>query len=159
MPVAGDYDGDGKTDFAVARANSQNRWDFYIERSSDGNWQVKTLGSMLSDYVIRNADFDGDGKTDVAVWSGNSQGGGNGFFSWIRSSDGVRESVKWGYNELLDTPALGDYDGDGKTDLAIYRISVPRACDQPSYFWIRGSAMGTKIIRWGSCHGYPSYND
>lgn len=157
--VPGDYDGDGKTDFAVARVNSQNRYDYYIERSSDGSWQTATFGNRFSDFVIRNADFDGDGKTDITVWGGNNQGGGSGMWSWIRSSDGAAESIRWGYNQLVDTPALGDYDGDGKTDLAIYRVNTFGACDQPNYFWIRGSKMGVQTIQWGSCHGHPSYND
>lgn len=156
--VAGDYDGDGRTDYAVARANSQNRYDYYIERSSDGSLVTRTFGNSLSDFAIRNADFDGDGKTDITVWGGNNQGGGGGGWSWIRSSDGGIESARWGFNQLVDTPAIGDYDGDGKTDLAIYRGNPLGACDQPNYFWIRGSATGVQVIQWGSCHGHPGYD-
>lgn len=156
VSVTADYDGDGKTDLAVARRTAQDLYDFYIKQSSDGNWQVKTLGNWNSDY-LRPGDYDGDGKADIAVWSGRSQFG-TGYWTWIRSSDGRIESVKWGFNELTDDTAQGDYDGDGITDLAVYRVNRLSECNVPSYFWIRGSKMGTKVIQFGSCHTHVSYD-
>ncbi|MEO6393747.1 MAG: VCBS repeat-containing protein, partial [Pyrinomonadaceae bacterium] len=40
----------------------------------------------------------------------------------LRSSDNSVYVVNWGLN--TDRPAPGDYDGDGKTDVAVYRNGV-----------------------------------
>jgi VCBS repeat protein len=156
----GDYDGDGTTDLGVARplcASAGCQYQFFIKRSSNGTWLVQTFGFTQSDYPLAG-DYDGDGKTDIAVWSGKFQFG-SGYWSWIRSSDGAFESVKWGSNEAADIAAPGDYDGDGKIDLTIYRPNPLGDCNVPSYFWIRGSSMGVNVIQFGTCHGYPFYDN
>lgn len=161
---AGDYDGDGKTDLAVARAlcymQFDCQYDFYIKSSSDGSIRVRRFGYVEFDYPLPHADFDGDGKTDIAVWGGKlSQIGGTGLWKWIRSSDGVTEIVRWGMPEPHDHADPGDYDGDGRTDLAIYRRITYEDCNQqPSYFWIRGSSSGDQAIQFGACHNHPYYN-
>lgn len=67
MPVAADYDGDGKTDLAVWR-RATGQW--FILRSSDGKQQVMVWGAGLAPFndLPAPADYDGDGKADVAVW-------------------------------------------------------------------------------------------
>jgi hypothetical protein len=55
---------------------------------------------------------------------------------WIRhSSDDSVEVVQWG--DSSDKPVPGDYDGDGKTDVAIYRNGA---------WWIRLSSNGTLVM-------------
>ena len=68
------------------------------------------------------ADFDGDGKTDLSVWLGNLSPA-----PWriINSSDGSMQSIDWGtaQSPINDEIVPGDYDGDGKTDVAVFRRS------------------------------------
>ncbi len=65
MPVAADYDGDGKADIAIWRG-AESRW--YVLRSSDDVVQTVSWGTASLGDVPVPGDYDGNGKTDVAVW-------------------------------------------------------------------------------------------
>jgi len=90
--VPGDYDGDGKTDFAVVRegATAASNIFWYILKSSDGGLLDASYGLTGSDLNVQ-ADYDGDGKTDIAVWRDS-----DGTFYYNRSSDGGFVSYPWG---------------------------------------------------------------
>lgn len=114
-PVEGDYDGDGKTDFAVFRASqAQPTGTWYIVLSSTSTIYVPTFGQYGDKPA--HADYDGDGKTDLAVFRPSTnvwyvQGSGSGYYY-----------STWG--EQNDKPASADYDGDGRADIAIWRPST-----------------------------------
>jgi hypothetical protein len=117
IPVVGDYDGDGTTDFAVWRPDT-GMW--HVLKSTTGfsanSAQIFQWGA-LGDVPVP-ADYDGDGKTDFAVfrpgqnrWYIFQSGGG----SWKTSNLG---------NPGSDLLVPADYTGDGKTDVAVYRGGV-----------------------------------
>ena len=74
------------------------------------------------------ADFDGDGKADLAFVAPPS-GGQSAVYSILQSSTGYSFAagdvlfVPAGFPALGDTPVVGDFDGDGKADPAIWRSS------------------------------------
>jgi FG-GAP repeat protein len=59
----------------------------------------------------------------------------------MRSTDGVTTSQVWGANG--DIPVFGDFDGDGKTDIAIWRPN-------PSVWFVLRSSDNTGLTQdWG----------
>ena len=113
----GDFDGDGKADILWRNtATGQNYLypmdglaikptEGYLRTAADTTWQVVGIG-----------DFDGDGKADI-VWR-NSSSGENYLYpmdgTTIKASEGFIRSVA---DTTWQVAGIGDFDGDGKSDL------------------------------------------
>jgi hypothetical protein len=94
--------------------------------------------------ALVGADIDGDCKSDIGVYR-------DGVWTIIRSSDGGNTVVNWGGSVWQPVP--GDYDGDGKTDIAVYF---------PTYgVWsiIRSSDGGNTVVNWGGSLWQPVPGD
>lgn len=134
IPVQGDYDGDGKTDFSIFRPSTNGWW---IMKSSDGTYNALTYGSTGD--IVASADYDGDGKTDVALFRPS-----NGNWYVIQSSTG-NAVVAGQVGTSGDVPAPVDYDGDGKADICVWRYGSPS-----QFIYRRSSDNQTQTVNLGS---------
>lgn len=118
-----DFDGDGRTDFAVMRfsgPNTPHMW--FILRSRDGflaqHWGYESgVGAGFFDGAACG-DYDGDGKWDLTVRRAGMDFP-NMFWFVLNSHDESMTAQHWGIIGDLTVPQ--DYDGDGKTDFAVFR--------------------------------------
>jgi hypothetical protein len=136
-PVPADYDGDGKADFAVFRSN-EAVW--YI-LGSQGGIRTPQLG-MVFDIPIPG-DYNGDGFTDLATFN-PAPGFGFSPSLWTIRSFHSRNSTRVEWGRSGDTPVAADYDGDGKTDVAVWRFNE-------GIWYILPSSGGALFIQ----HGLP----
>lgn len=119
QPVPGDYDGDGRNDVAI--------W-----RPSDGFWYVLRSSNSTVDFVQwgRNgdvpapADYDGDHFTDRVVVRPDKVGITPNYRWYQRLTNfnfGFALVSSWGITGDIIVP--GDYDGNGKADVTVFRPS------------------------------------
>jgi hypothetical protein len=136
----GDYDGDGKNDFAIARNDGTGHLNFWRLTATGTVLPVVNFGTTAD--LVTPGDYDGDGKTDIATTRTI-----NGQYQWqyLASSNGTVNYAVWGASG--DLPAQGDYDGDGRTDIAIYRRST--TAGQSAFWALRSSDGGTQVFSWG----------
>ena len=62
----GDYDGDGKADFAIFRP-STGLWLIFKSSTKYSTWISRTWG-QTGDVPVAGGDFDGDGKADITFY-------------------------------------------------------------------------------------------
>jgi len=148
VPLPGaDYTGDGKDDPAVARINALNHnitW--YVGTTTGAQISQTPWGNYDTDFSMPGGDYDGDGKADYMVWRGFGDTV-NGTW-YLKTSSGNVSYTQFGIpgsdaSAIRDIPLrAGDYDGDGKTDIAIYRRSSLT-------FYVLRSSGGVQTQQWG----------
>jgi len=144
-----DFDGDEKSDVAMFRPSTGEWW---LNRSTLA-LSVPQFG--LPADKITPADFDGDGITDVAVWRESSQAQ---FFILQSETDTVRIDS---FGVTGDDPGLvGDWDGDGKAEPAVYRNG---SVGGQSFIFFRGSSNNPSgniaFVPWGTGGDFPVRGD
>jgi hypothetical protein len=151
-PIVGDFDRDGKADLGAIR-NSANGYLWYIRQSDTQSMRVFNWGTTGDKPVL--GDFDGDGYTDVAVIRNTQQG-----LTWYILRSGFDTSQTM-YSEHTivqfgtagDLAAAEDYDGDGRTDIAVFRPSTG------TWYILRSSTGQVQITQFGGPGDKPQPGD
>ena len=120
--VVGDFNGDGRTDFAVATVDhSQHEWVqiFLGNGNGDGTFRAQSPIDLGVGSAIRllAGNFGGDPPTDIAVVRVDSSGQGILEVLSYRVGLSPLATIDLGTSSIEDIVA-GDFDSDGRTDLA-----------------------------------------
>jgi hypothetical protein len=134
--IPGDFDGNGRSDFLVYRTSDGAYWKAYGDSGSpapDLAFQpVRYAGDapgVVTGATPARSDFNGDLRSDVLL-SRSSDGA---FWKWYSDGPGIGPDFTFPYapRYLGGSPgAVGgaqmipiDFNGDGKTDMLIFRAS------------------------------------
>ncbi len=150
-----DFDGDSKTDYAVARNNDPTGLiNWYVLNSATSSFSSTQWGQS-SDFVaarMLGGDYDGDGKDDITIWRSAAQAN----FLILQSATNTLRIEQFG-STGDDPRVVYDYDGDGRTDPAVYRAG------SPSFLYYRPSANnppGNFVgIAFGQSGDFPNPGD
>ncbi len=121
LPVTGDWNGDNKTEIGIWRPSNHS---FYLDLNGSNSWDSGDLSfkfGIADDQPIAG-DWNNDGKDEVGVYRPSNQSfylDHNDNNAW----DGENIDKYFSFGVAGDLPVTGDWNGDGKTEIGIWRPS------------------------------------
>ena len=112
----GDFNSDGRLDLAVANYGVSTV--SVLLGNVDGDFDVTSFGAGHYPYSIAIGDLNGDGRSDLAI--ANNSPGVNSVSALLGNGDGsFAAATDFGAGTYPEFVAIGDLNGDGKSDLAV----------------------------------------
>lgn len=138
--------------------------DLAVWRPSNGTWYVNNGTTWVQQAWGQNGDtpipgdFDGDGKTDFSIFRPSTPPPACPCpVTWYIIHSSTNAQVNFQYAVNGDLPAQADYDGDGRTDAAIYR--PPSGPGSYGVWHIQGTSYGYYMYTWGESGDLPASAD
>jgi hypothetical protein len=125
--AVGDFNGDGTPDLAVANDVSNGTVSVLLG-NGDGTFQAaRSFATGTFPNSVAVGDFNRDGTPDLAVADyGDSQGNGGGVSVLLGNGDGTFQAARaFAAGSVPRSVAVGDFNGDGKLDLAVANYVYP----------------------------------
>lgn len=139
--IPADPDGDGHSNMTVWRTSNRGLTGRFIEQTRVFSAGFYPPVSGAGGYPLSGAFF-GKGRSELAYFVDGDW--------FIQDEQGVTTARRWG--QVGDVPVPGDYNGDGRTDLAVFRPSA-------SVWWILidnpGGEPAYKVYPWGEDGDVP----
>lgn len=153
--------GMGITDSQAVQIRRHLRYDTYVNNPSilvpsgltiiGGRPRLRDWrgGASISPYLAEKLDLDGDNKRDIGVWQPPPTPAGIGTFTFLLSSKGydVSQALIRSFGQMEDIPVMADYDGDNKTDIAVFHSGG-----------ITGSDPTSQSAYWKICESSTSFD-
>jgi hypothetical protein len=146
VPVSGDYNGDGRTDYGIYRP-SNGAW--YVAWAGGG--ATSAAWGSASDVPVPG-DYNGDGTTDFAIYRPSNGGWYVAFAGGEAAIAGGPTAASASWGTAGDVPVPGDYNGDGRTDFAVYRPSN-------GAWYVAFAGGGATSATWGAGGDVPVPGD
>ncbi|WP_245848197.1 glucosaminidase domain-containing protein [Lentzea kentuckyensis] len=122
LPLVGDFNGDGKDD--IATFTRGDAADVYVALSTGSGFTGTSVKwhdhFAVGSEVPAVGDFNGDGKDDIATFTRGDTG--DVYVALSTGSSFSGDGVKWHdfFSIGGELPAVGDFNGDGKDDIATF---------------------------------------
>ena len=147
-----DFTGDGKDELILVRRNAAtpDAVTYYIGDASNGNVvAVYTFGNYQTDYTLPPDDYTGDGRADLVTVRNNASGQ-----VWYINNPVTNVTTGTTFGIQLtaaggDYQIRGDYDGDGRQDIAVWRRS------NRTFYWINSSNGSLQSQFFGNAGDVP----
>lgn len=126
------------------------------------DFPFKLLGSISGSTAPRRSrvlDFDGDNRTDFVIVRSDDYSSTSRSTWYIARSAGGSTILNWGLGIGFaggDRPVPADYDGDGKTDIAVWRPGPPTVA---AFYILRSSTNTLQVELFGQTGDDPSVVD